>query len=277
MARKRSSALTSATFTGHRSSQHRLAEGVYEKGPHDALPVRNSTLRDDAALPGGIRPGEGREIESHHPLQLLQDLFDRVLEAGLAVDRLQHLAQGLRLHPSPPLGLDGELGLHAAPLARDLLAHGVQDLLRASASPRPASRVSTSRSRRSVFMVFMALALRECSRLDRGPPLDTMPGGRPVTRERILFVCTANVDRSRTAEDLYADDPRYEVRSAGTAPFATLPLTRDLLLWADRVFVMNEREDPTATLIKMRFPGRGPADRGPRPRGPLARGATRSW
>ena len=70
-----------------------------------------------------------------------------------------------------------------------------------------------------------------------------------------MFVCTANVDRSRTAEDLYGEDPRYEVRSAGTAPFATVPLTRDLLLWADRVFVMSEREDAHLTLLKMRFPG----------------------
>jgi predicted protein tyrosine phosphatase len=73
-------------------------------------------------------------------------------------------------------------------------------------------------------------------------------------RERILFVCTANVDRSRTAEDLYRDDERYEVRSAGVAPFATVVLTRDLLLWADRVFVMNERDDQHRTLIRIRFP-----------------------
>lgn len=73
-------------------------------------------------------------------------------------------------------------------------------------------------------------------------------------RERILFVCTANVDRSRTAEDLYRDDERYEVRSAGVAPFAMVPLTRDMLLWADRVFVMNEREDQHRTLIRIRFP-----------------------
>ncbi|HEY7511546.1 MAG TPA: phosphotyrosine protein phosphatase [Vicinamibacteria bacterium] len=73
-------------------------------------------------------------------------------------------------------------------------------------------------------------------------------------RERILFVCTANVDRSRTAEDLYRDDPRYEVLSAGVAAFATRPITRDLLLWADRVFVMCERHDRHQTLIKMRFP-----------------------
>jgi predicted protein tyrosine phosphatase len=73
-------------------------------------------------------------------------------------------------------------------------------------------------------------------------------------RERILFVCTANVDRSRTAEDLYRGDERYEVRSAGVAAFATVRLTRDLLLWADRVFVMNEREDQHRTLIRIRFP-----------------------
>jgi len=76
----------------------------------------------------------------------------------------------------------------------------------------------------------------------------------PALPERILFVCTANVDRSRTAEDLYKDDDRYEVRSAGVAPFATVPLTRDLLLWADRVFVMNEDEDQHRTLIRVRFP-----------------------
>jgi protein-tyrosine phosphatase len=72
--------------------------------------------------------------------------------------------------------------------------------------------------------------------------------------ERILFVCTANVDRSRTAEDLYRDDERYEVQSAGVAAFATVPITRDLLLWADRVFVMNEREDQHRTMIRIRFP-----------------------
>ncbi len=77
------------------------------------------------------------------------------------------------------------------------------------------------------------------------------PGGG---RERILFVCTANVDRSRTAEDLYRPDPRYQVRSAGVAPYATVPLTRELLLWADRVFVMNEREDHHLTLLHARFP-----------------------
>ena len=73
-------------------------------------------------------------------------------------------------------------------------------------------------------------------------------------RERILFVCTANVDRSRTAEDLYRDDPRYEVLSACLASFAATPVTRELLQWADRVFVMRERDEQHRTLLKMRFP-----------------------
>jgi predicted protein tyrosine phosphatase len=76
----------------------------------------------------------------------------------------------------------------------------------------------------------------------------------PAPREHILFVCTANVDRSPTAEDLYGADERYEVRSAGVADFATVPLTQDLLLWADRVFVMNEREDHHRTRIRVKFP-----------------------
>jgi predicted protein tyrosine phosphatase len=62
------------------------------------------------------------------------------------------------------------------------------------------------------------------------------------------------VDRSRTAEDLYREDPRYEVLSAGLAPFAAVPVTRELLQWADRVFVMCERDERHRTLLKMRFP-----------------------
>ena len=74
-------------------------------------------------------------------------------------------------------------------------------------------------------------------------------------RERLLFVCTANVDRSRTAEDMYAQDPRFEVKSCGVAPFAQVVITRELLEWADRIFVMNETEDHHVTAIRRRFPG----------------------
>ena len=87
-----------------------------------------------------------------------------------------------------------------------------------------------------------------------GPGGLRIAGGGAVDRQRILFVCTANVDRSRTAEDLYRTDPRYEVLSAGTSAFARTPITRDLMLWADRVFVMSEREDRHRTLLRLRFP-----------------------
>jgi predicted protein tyrosine phosphatase len=72
-------------------------------------------------------------------------------------------------------------------------------------------------------------------------------------REHILFICTANVDRSKAAEDLYRGDERYEVRSRGVARFATKELTRDDLDWAERVFVMDEKGDQHKTLIQMRF------------------------
>jgi predicted protein tyrosine phosphatase len=87
------------------------------------------------------------------------------------------------------------------------------------------------------------------------PPGPSTIGGEEAAtaRERILFICTANVDRSKTAEDLYRDDERYEVRSRGVAQYATRELTRDDLVWAHRVFVMDEKEDQHKTLIQVRF------------------------
>jgi hypothetical protein len=86
------------------------------------------------------------------------------------------------------------------------------------------------------------------------------PGPRTIgaeeeatARERILFICTANVDRSKTAEDLYRDDERYEIRSRGVARFATQRLLLNDLLWADRVFVMNEKKDRHLSEIKEQF------------------------
>ncbi len=75
---------------------------------------------------------------------------------------------------------------------------------------------------------------------------------------RLLFVCTANQHRSRTAEDLYRRLPGYEVRSAGTdvhpdEPDET-PLTEELLRWADIVFVM---EPYHREVIDARFPSHG--------------------
>lgn len=56
----------------------------------------------------------------------------------------------------------------------------------------------------------------------------------------LLFVCTVNRMRSCTAETIWAADPRFRVRSAGTSPTATKQVTPELLRWADKIFVMEK-------------------------------------
>jgi len=70
--------------------------------------------------------------------------------------------------------------------------------------------------------------------------------------ENILFVCTANRMRSRTAEDLYKDDRRFKVQSAGTSSFADSILTGEMLQWADLIVVMEKRH---RDFIRKNFPG----------------------
>lgn len=57
----------------------------------------------------------------------------------------------------------------------------------------------------------------------------------------LLFICSRNKWRSRTAEDLFKRLNGYEVRSAGTAESARVRVNEKLLVWADIIFVM-ERE-----------------------------------
>jgi protein-tyrosine phosphatase len=58
---------------------------------------------------------------------------------------------------------------------------------------------------------------------------------------KLLFLCSRNQWRSRTAETIFRDDPRLEVRSAGTAPSARIRVSRRLIDWADLIFVMERR------------------------------------
>lgn len=63
----------------------------------------------------------------------------------------------------------------------------------------------------------------------------------------ILFVCTANLQRSKTAEDYFSKVyPEYIFKSAGTnqricEQYNTTLLDESLLGWADMVFVMEEK------------------------------------
>jgi predicted protein tyrosine phosphatase len=56
---------------------------------------------------------------------------------------------------------------------------------------------------------------------------------------KVLFVCTQNLMRSPTAEMLYRGRPGIEVRSAGIAPDVIVPVTEELLQWAEIVFAMD--------------------------------------
>ena len=57
----------------------------------------------------------------------------------------------------------------------------------------------------------------------------------------VLFVCSRNQWRSRTAEAIYRRDQRLRVRSAGTASSARIRLSAGAVAWADLVFVMEAR------------------------------------
>jgi protein-tyrosine phosphatase len=56
----------------------------------------------------------------------------------------------------------------------------------------------------------------------------------------VLFVCTGNIDRSPTAEALLREKEGFEVKSAGTWMGARKLVSKELMNWADIVFVMEE-------------------------------------
>jgi predicted protein tyrosine phosphatase len=70
-------------------------------------------------------------------------------------------------------------------------------------------------------------------------------------RRKVLFVCTANQQRSPTAERIYSDDPRFEVRSAGTDALLGREVSPADLEWADLVVVMESRHEQK---IRRRYP-----------------------
>lgn len=59
-------------------------------------------------------------------------------------------------------------------------------------------------------------------------------------KKKILFVCTFNKMRSKTAEELYKNDERFSVASAGISESAAVQVHPELLAWADFVVVMEE-------------------------------------
>jgi len=57
----------------------------------------------------------------------------------------------------------------------------------------------------------------------------------------VLFVCSRNKWRSRTAETIFMSSQDFAVRSAGTENDARIRVSEKLINWADLIFVMEKR------------------------------------
>ena len=73
----------------------------------------------------------------------------------------------------------------------------------------------------------------------------------------LLFICSRNKWRSRTAEIIFKKDPTHHVKSAGTDDGAKVRVNEKNLDWADIIFVMEDKHKQrikekfnTASIIK---------------------------
>ena len=62
-----------------------------------------------------------------------------------------------------------------------------------------------------------------------------------MNRKHALFVCSANLQRSPTAENIFQNwKGKWEAKSAGTMPYLNRqPITQHLIDWADIIIVME--------------------------------------
>lgn len=60
-------------------------------------------------------------------------------------------------------------------------------------------------------------------------------------RINVLFVCSKNQWRSPTAETVWRNHPKLNVRSGGTSPNARHHVSEDDIRWADVILVMEEK------------------------------------
>lgn len=55
----------------------------------------------------------------------------------------------------------------------------------------------------------------------------------------LLFVCSRNEWRSKTAETIFRNRADFKVKSAGTSKTARIRISRKIIEWADTIFVME--------------------------------------
>jgi len=68
---------------------------------------------------------------------------------------------------------------------------------------------------------------------------------------KILFVCTVNRMRSATAHEIFKNDNRFDVKSAGTDISAITVISKELLDWANSIIVMEKHH---MSYIRKKYP-----------------------
>ena len=68
----------------------------------------------------------------------------------------------------------------------------------------------------------------------------TSPWNNPYQGKdkKVLFVCSAGILRSATGARMYAH--KYNTRCAGSESYALIPVTNDLIVWADEIVFVNK-------------------------------------
>ena len=75
--------------------------------------------------------------------------------------------------------------------------------------------------------------------------------------KRVLCLCSANMLRSPTMQVVLSGEPfNYNTRSCGTHDFALIPLTADLLSWADEIVCADTEHFERVHAILDRLPTR---------------------
>lgn len=59
----------------------------------------------------------------------------------------------------------------------------------------------------------------------------------------LLFICSINKVRSRTAEVVFNNSSEHNAKSAGISANAVVPVSSELLNWAEIVFVMEDTHE----------------------------------
>jgi len=73
------------------------------------------------------------------------------------------------------------------------------------------------------------------------------------TDAKLLFVCSAGILRSATAANLFARKG-YNTRCCGTSEYALIPLSANLIAWADKIYFVHPKNHMEAQLTFQHVP-----------------------